>query len=65
MRKAPLAFSLAVFALVFSSSHAAHGQIFAAGGGAGAFESGVNVVAPGGSGTYGGPYAAVRKLTQV
>ncbi len=65
MRTARFAFSLAVFALVFSSSYAAHGQIFAGGGGAGVFESGVNVVAPGGSGTYSGPYTAARKLTHV
>jgi hypothetical protein len=65
MRTARFAFSLAVLALAFSSSYAAHGQIFAGGGGGAVYASGGDLVAPGGSGTYRGPYTAVRKLTHV
>jgi hypothetical protein len=65
MRTARFAFSLALFALVFSLTHAAHGQVFAGGGGSAVYASGGDLVAPQGSGTYSGPYTAVRKLTHV
>jgi hypothetical protein len=65
MRTARFPFSPAVFALVLSSFFAAHGQISAGGGGGAVFESGGDVVAPGGSGAYSGPYTAVRKITHV
>jgi hypothetical protein len=64
MRTARIAFNPVVFTLVLSSPFAAHGQLSAGGGDGGAFESG-DVVAPGGSGTYSGPYTAARKLTHV
>jgi hypothetical protein len=66
MRTARFPFSPAVFALVLSSSFAAHGQISAGSRGSAVFESGGgDVVAPGGAGTYSGPYTADRKITHI
>lgn len=65
MRTARFASSLSSFALVFFLTHAAHGQIFAGGGGSAVYASGGDLLAPGGSGNYRGPYTAVRKVTHV
>ena len=65
MRIARFAFGFAVFALALSSSDTAPGQIFAGGGGTAVYASGGDLVAPGGAGTYIGPYTALRKLTHV
>src|SRR5580658_7973006 len=65
MHTARFAFSLAVFALLFSSTYAAHGQVVNGGGGGIGSASGIMFSGSVGQGAQREPYTAVRKTTHV